>query len=226
MCEEEKEEKCTRKGKTNREIERTRGIEEREKIRARASRRQWVEREKKGVGKRRRKREEIEEGREKAKNARVRELRDTRERLCRGYMEMLVKYIIPAWQCNSLICLAPPAALPQTIRALQGWMAVVVSARELLVNGETADRGLKRPIEDLQTRCHPLSLASSLHNLLFPSNLPQPRSTILYVLVHPRPSPSSTSANVLPTGLPCPTADLARWRTALQNRAKLRKYVD
>lgn len=27
-----------------------------------------------------------------------------------GYMEMLVKYIIPAWQCNSLICLAPPAA--------------------------------------------------------------------------------------------------------------------
>lgn len=36
MREEEKEEKCTRKGKTNREIERTRGIEEREKIRARA----------------------------------------------------------------------------------------------------------------------------------------------------------------------------------------------
>lgn len=27
---------------------------------------------------------------------RVRERRDTRERLCRGYMEMLVKYIIPA----------------------------------------------------------------------------------------------------------------------------------
>lgn len=83
-------------------------------------------------------------------------------------------------------------------------------ARELLVNGgETVDRGLKRPIEDLQTRCHPLSPASSLHNLLFPSNLPQPRSTILCVLVHPRPSPSSTSANV-PTGLPRPTADLAR----------------
>lgn len=98
MREAEKEEKCTRKGKTNREIERTRGIEEREKIRARAGRRQLAEREKKGEksGKRRRKREEIEEGREKAKNTRVRELRDTRERLCRGYMEMLVKYIIPA----------------------------------------------------------------------------------------------------------------------------------
>lgn len=39
MREEEKEEKCTRKGKTNREIEKTRGIEEREKIRARAGRR-------------------------------------------------------------------------------------------------------------------------------------------------------------------------------------------
>lgn len=37
------------------------------------------------------------EGREKEeKNTRVRERRDTRERLCRGYMEMLVKYIIPA----------------------------------------------------------------------------------------------------------------------------------
>lgn len=83
--------------------------------------------------------------------------------------------------------------------------------------GETADRGLKRPIEDLQTRCHPLSPASSLHNLLFPSNLSQPRSAILHVLA--RPSPSSTSANV-PTGLPRPTADPARWRTALQNRAK------
>lgn len=48
-----------------------------------------------------------------------------------------------------------------------------MSARELLVNGgNAADRGLKLPIEDLQTRCHPLSPASSLHNLLFPSNLP------------------------------------------------------
>lgn len=43
MHEEEKEEKCTRKDKTNWEIERTRRIEERKKIRARASRRQWAE---------------------------------------------------------------------------------------------------------------------------------------------------------------------------------------
>lgn len=49
MREEEKEEKCTRKGKANREIERTRGIEEREKIRARAGRRAVSDpREKKG----------------------------------------------------------------------------------------------------------------------------------------------------------------------------------
>lgn len=40
MREEEKEKKCIRKVKTNREIERMRGIEEREKIRVRAGRRQ------------------------------------------------------------------------------------------------------------------------------------------------------------------------------------------
>lgn len=66
--------------------------------------------------------------------------------------------------------------------------------------GETADRGLKRPIEDLQTRCcHPLSpslhlisLSLSLCNLLFPSNLPQPRPpTSWLVLLLPRPPPMS-----------------------------------
>lgn len=135
------------------------------------------------------------------------------------------------WKCwsnisfrlDSAILLSASRRLPlypkPSARFRGGWRWRWWWARELLVNGETADRGLKRPIEDLQTRCHPLSPASSLHNLLFPSNLPQPRSTILHVLVHPRPSPSSISANV-PTGLPCPTADLARWRTALQNRAK------
>lgn len=87
-------------------------------------------------------------------------------------------------------------------------------ARELLVNGETADRELKRPIEDLQTRCHPPP-SSRFSCLISPQPAlpiepsPTSRSTILYVLVHPRPSPSSTSANV-PTGLPCSTADLAR----------------
>jgi len=40
MREKEKEEKCTRKNKMNQEIERTRGIEEREKIGARTGRRQ------------------------------------------------------------------------------------------------------------------------------------------------------------------------------------------
>lgn len=53
-------------------------------------------------------------------------------RLCRGYMEMLVKYIIPAWQCNSLICLAPPAATPKpfyvrVIRSKGGWLYSVVA---------------------------------------------------------------------------------------------------
>lgn len=38
---------------------------------------------------------ETERGK-KEKNPRVRERSDARERLCRGYMEMLVKYIIPA----------------------------------------------------------------------------------------------------------------------------------
>lgn len=42
---------------------------------------------KKGIGTEREKKE---------KNPRVRERSDARERLCRGYMEMLVKYIIPA----------------------------------------------------------------------------------------------------------------------------------
>lgn len=96
---------------------------------------------------------------------------------------------------------------PNHPRALQGRMeaeaveaaaAAAVSAGELPVNGrETADRGLKRPIEDLQTRCcHPLSPTSlhliSLRNLLFPSNLPQPRPpTSWLVLLLPRPPPMS-----------------------------------
>lgn len=48
MREKEKEKKCIRKDKTNREIERMRGIEEREKIRVRAGRAASEPREKKG----------------------------------------------------------------------------------------------------------------------------------------------------------------------------------
>lgn len=84
-----------RKDKTNWEMEKTRGIEEREKIRAHElAAASAAEREREKGWKRE---EEIEEAKERRRRIpRVRERRDTRERLCRGYMEMLVKYIIPA----------------------------------------------------------------------------------------------------------------------------------
>lgn len=65
---------------------------------------------------------------------------DARSASTGGYMEMLVKYIIPAWQCNSLICLAPPAATPKPCIQTPG------------ADGNGVDRRPKRPIEDLQTR--------------------------------------------------------------------------
>lgn len=111
------------------------------------------------------------------------------------------------WKCWSNISFRLDSAIllsasrrlplyPNHSRALQGRMEA--AAAELLVNeGETADRGLKRPIEDLQTRCcHPLfsyltSPHLSLCNLLFPSNLPQRPPTSWLVLLLPRPPPMS-----------------------------------
>lgn len=86
---------------------------------------------------------------------------DARSASTGGYMEMLVKYIIPAWQCNSLICLAPPAATLKPCIQIQG------------ADGNGVDWRPKRPIEDLQTRCcycyrlsptyHPFQNHLSLH---------------------------------------------------------------
>lgn len=61
-----------------------------------------------------------------------------------------------------------------------------MSARELLVNGGNGGSGVEAPDRgSANTLCHPLSPVSSLYNLLFPSNLPQPHSAVLYVLARP-----------------------------------------
>ncbi|KYQ58133.1 hypothetical protein ALC60_02865 [Trachymyrmex zeteki] len=87
-----------------------------------------------------------------------------------------------------------PSPLPPSWNVLSCPVKSLISGVDGDRGGGTANRGLKHPIEDLQTRCHPLSPASSLRNLLFPSNLPNPVTTILYVLVLllPRPPPTST----------------------------------
>lgn len=96
--------------------------------------------------------------------------------LGRGCMEMLVKYIILAWQCNSLICLAPPGVLSPThtvcsytyshthiipyIDELEG-----VDRRRRRLEGRKRERG---PIEDLQTCCT-VTLSSLFINNMFSS---------------------------------------------------------
>lgn len=181
MHEEEKEEKCTRKDKTNRKIERTGRIEEREKIRTRASRRQR-EREKKGWKTTEEKRENRRGKREGEEYESKRAAWYARAPLLGLYGNVGQIYHSGLTVQFSYLPRAACRSTPNHPRASGVAGGGDGGERESCWwTGETADRGLKRPIENLQTRCHPLSPASSLHNLLFPSNFSQPRSAILYV---------------------------------------------
>jgi len=123
------------------------------------------------------------------------------------------------WKCwsnisfrlDSAILLSASRRLPlypkPSARFRGGWRWRWWWARELLVNGGNGGSGAEAPDR---------GSANTLPSLFSCLISPQPSSMSL---VHPRPSPSSTSTNI-PTGLPRPIADLARWRTALQNRAK------
>lgn len=132
-------------------------------------------------------------GWKKEKNLRVRERSDARESASAGVIWKCWSNI--SFRLDSAILLSASRRLPLYPKPSRGgwsrwWRRSRARYREW---GWMLDRGLKRPIEDLQTRCHPLSLPS----FLIPSVSFRSRFTTALTLLLPASQPLSILLSLL-----------------------------